>query len=119
MNHIHNKQRNRLKPDTTDHLLRLRVNGPDNINQFPAEKFAGMWLEGECIRCFILYDIVRLKLSITETGRRADNPHSAASKYAKYARETDNLDSDPEDEDGGPVLMTGNLIDEQYQFSKR
>ena len=45
MNHIRTKSRNRLGGLATDILMRLRLNGPKALIDFPAEIHAEIWLK--------------------------------------------------------------------------
>ena len=45
MNHIRTKSRNRLGREITDIIMRLKLNGPKALIDFPAALHANKWLE--------------------------------------------------------------------------
>lgn len=45
MNHIKYDRRSRLSPDNLESLMRIRINGPDNMDQFIAIKYARKWIK--------------------------------------------------------------------------
>lgn len=44
MNHILTSRRLRLTPAHIDDLLRIRINGPENLEEFAASKYASIWV---------------------------------------------------------------------------
>lgn len=44
MNHIMNSRRSRLSSQSIDNLMRIRINGPDKIEEFSASKYAKAWI---------------------------------------------------------------------------
>ena len=50
MNHIKYKRRGSLTAETLDHLMRVRINGPNKLEEFPAMKYAVKWVEKGHIR---------------------------------------------------------------------
>lgn len=45
MNHIRSSRRASLEPSTIDALMRIRINGPDEMEQFKAYKYAKAWIK--------------------------------------------------------------------------
>lgn len=45
MNHIRTSRRSLLQPTTLDALMRVRINGPDQIEQFKAYKYTKAWMK--------------------------------------------------------------------------
>lgn len=43
MNHIKYDRRSRLTSENLDHLMRLRINGPSQLDRFPSAKYARAW----------------------------------------------------------------------------
>ena len=43
--HIRSKRRSTLAPDTIQNLMRIRLNGPKNIQKFPALEYAKVWIK--------------------------------------------------------------------------
>ena len=50
MNHVKNERRGRLKSESLDELMRLRINGPRVLRYFPAAKYAKAWIEAGHMR---------------------------------------------------------------------
>lgn len=46
MNHILTSRRMSLTSEHVDDLLRVRINGPDDLREFSAEKYASIWVRG-------------------------------------------------------------------------
>ena len=85
MGHIKSKRRGSLSPKNVDHLMRIRLNGVDSLNEFPAHVYAKKW--------------------IAKGHHRADDPRGAKKMKFDANDPDDSLltDSDPEYE----KLMTG------------
>ena len=45
MNHIRNKRRSRLAPDLLDALMKIRLNGVDELDSWPANEYANLWVK--------------------------------------------------------------------------
>ena len=45
MNHIKNERRSKITSDNLDSILRLRINGPKQLDRFPSAKYARAWLK--------------------------------------------------------------------------
>jgi hypothetical protein len=45
MNHIKYDRRARLTSENLDHIMRLRINGPEQLDRFPAAKYARAWVD--------------------------------------------------------------------------
>lgn len=50
MNHIRNKRRKSLTSEHLDALMRVRLNGPNNIERFSAIKYAKAWIKANHMR---------------------------------------------------------------------
>jgi len=50
MNHIRTSRRSRLTPDYLDGLMRIRINGPNKIEQFPSIRYARAWIRENHMR---------------------------------------------------------------------
>lgn len=46
LKYIRDDHRNRLTPKNMDAIMRLKINGPDDLANFPAEKYAKKWIDG-------------------------------------------------------------------------
>lgn len=51
MNHILNPRRMRLASKNVEHLLRVRINGPETITELSASKYARKWIQDKHKRC--------------------------------------------------------------------
>lgn len=49
MNYIKSKRRARLLPETLDHIMRIRINGPE-VKKFAARKYAKAWVNEKHMR---------------------------------------------------------------------
>lgn len=87
MNHIRTKTRNRLGGLATDMLMRLRLNGPKALVDFPAEIHADIWLNS--------------RVSV-------DDPID----YAYATRKRERLNGNGGDGGGGGVGDDGAMMDE-------
>lgn len=50
MNHIKNKRRGSLNSEHLDAIMRIRINGPSNIEKFSAMKYAKAWIDDNHMR---------------------------------------------------------------------
>ena len=50
MNHVRTSRRSRLTPHHLDDIMRIRINGPKNIKQFPASHYANLWIKAGHLR---------------------------------------------------------------------
>lgn len=50
MNHIKFDRRSKLTPRHVEDLLRIRINGPDNMDSFSAIKYAKRWVNQNHLR---------------------------------------------------------------------
>ena len=50
MNHILRSRRSRLTPDLLYGIMRIRLNGPRNIERFPSTRFARIWIKENHMR---------------------------------------------------------------------
>ena len=50
MNHIRTNRRASIKPATLDAMMRIRINGPDKLEQFDAQKYSKLWVISNHLR---------------------------------------------------------------------
>jgi len=50
MNFIRGDRRTRLTPAHLEDLMRIKINGPNELEKFPAHKYAKKWVEAKHIR---------------------------------------------------------------------
>ena len=50
MNHIKHKRRGRMGQVNLEELLRIRLNGPNRLELFPAAKYSKLWIEAGHMR---------------------------------------------------------------------
>jgi hypothetical protein len=50
MNHIRTNRRASIKSATLDAMMRIRINGPDKLEQFDAQKYSKLWVAGKHLR---------------------------------------------------------------------
>ena len=44
MNHIRTKRRSRLSPEMLEALMRIRLNGVNNLGEWPTYSYARLWI---------------------------------------------------------------------------
>lgn len=44
MNHVKSSRRSRITPKHLEDSMRIRINGPDELEKFPASKYAKRWI---------------------------------------------------------------------------
>lgn len=81
MNHIRTSRRSRLGPESLDALMRVRINGPNNIDRFAASKYAKKWIEENHMKTDDASRAAKLQsknLEETDIGKRFERmPESA------------------------------------------
>jgi hypothetical protein len=50
MNHARTKRRSHLLPATLNSIMRIRINGVKKIDQFPAQRYANLWVKAGHLR---------------------------------------------------------------------
>lgn len=50
LNHIKNKRRSSLKPKHIQHIMRIRLNGPNELEKFPASRYAYAFIDENHVR---------------------------------------------------------------------
>src|ERR1700727_1325555 len=50
MNHIRTNRRASIKSATLDAMMRIRINGPDKLEQFDAQKYSQLWVVSNHVR---------------------------------------------------------------------
>ena len=77
MNHIKNKRRSRMGEITLEELLRIRLNGPSRLEQFPAAKYSKLWIEAGHMRSDDPYKNRKPRLHFQENGDPDDEADKA------------------------------------------
>ena len=85
MNHLKYDRRASLTSVNLDHLLRLRINGPKELDRFASAKYARAWVEAGHLR--------------TDDRSRGQK-----------RKRSDVADNDEEDEEAGQIFMTSDLF---------
>jgi hypothetical protein len=66
MNHILGKRRTRLTSEHLEDIMRIRINGPNELEEFPALRYAKEWVRLNKMRTDDKSNVKRVKLSLAE-----------------------------------------------------
>jgi len=84
MNHIRTNRRASIKPATLDAIMRIRINGPDNLEQFDAQKYSKLWVASNHLRS----DITLQQRTVKRKSDNLVNEDNDETDYKNYMKKS-------------------------------
>ena len=85
MNHIRTNRRASLAPETIDAMMRIRINGPNNLENFKAELYSKQWVDQNHMKSDALLRLPK-KRKLEDTNAENDDNNDAYKTYLKQSR---------------------------------